>query len=874
MTRYAQNGGLTRFDEGKSHQENPLGGIPIGGNNSVEENETKSGNFIYSDRIFLDENTVSQYNLPKSLVGKSVAGATKFIDNKFKGRNDKISQSTKNGMLSKIAEAQEVMKPQEPEMEQDYPQERTEQFQMAYGGNINRYENGQQLGDTFVNTAATGADMIIPGSGQLLKMGDQLGQSIGNSIGGNRGESIGGLISPMGTLRGLGSALKTGNINDIPGIGIFGGKTSKQKLDIENANNLTLASNKKFSDQYALGGEIDPINPPATRQDSIALKEDSLRMLTEYQKRGYKPTNVNFPNTDLNQSFLDIQKRQTIPGRKGTTEVIRNGVRKAEKFNPLDYRQNINENQFRQREAANGVLNMDIVPALYDKRVQPTSYLKLMGEGAGVQNDGVNVPYYGDMKISPENPVVKQPVINSFTPKPVVKQNTSVPQPTYTPKPVVRTNKYREQPQQMMRDNTRVGTSFTTIDPRILRKSSNVQLGYGGKMNQMGDGGTITGYGTDGKWIKPPTADYDTDVLKNFHNEIGITPDIPGYGKLIGKGSALAYNNWAQKNYPDHYRTDNSLLTNFYGSEKSPSYTGEMYSKYLRNSNSEEGLAVKKALNLTPEGYKFTPETPIFPQKTDPIITPTQTQAGFEAYADAKQVEDAKKNRSFAGKALSYTNDNLGNIARYAPIAANAYQLAKLKKPQGERLDRLSNRYKPEYVDEAQLQNIANQTMNNTVNAISQSGASQGQTRASILGSQLERTKALSDAYSQAAAQNRQQNAMAQEFNLGVDQVNLQQSNSEKDINARNKGAYDTEKSKLISKIGENIGNVGTEQAYKKIAITTTGYNWLAEYQKANPTATAEEAVTAAKKAGVIADDNKTAKKNALGGYLIKNKVK
>jgi hypothetical protein len=39
MTRYAQNGGLTRFDEGKSHQENPLGGIPIGNNNSVEENE-------------------------------------------------------------------------------------------------------------------------------------------------------------------------------------------------------------------------------------------------------------------------------------------------------------------------------------------------------------------------------------------------------------------------------------------------------------------------------------------------------------------------------------------------------------------------------------------------------------------------------------------------------------------------------------------------------------------------------------------------------------------------------------------------------------------------------------------------------------------
>ena len=109
MTKYAQNGGLTRFDTGSNHENNPLGGIPIGGSNSVEENETKQNNFIYIDIIYLDENIVSQYNLPKSLVGKSVADATKFIDNKFKGRNDKISQSTKDSMLSKIAEAQEAM---------------------------------------------------------------------------------------------------------------------------------------------------------------------------------------------------------------------------------------------------------------------------------------------------------------------------------------------------------------------------------------------------------------------------------------------------------------------------------------------------------------------------------------------------------------------------------------------------------------------------------------------------------------------------------------------------------------------------------------------------------------------------------------------
>ena len=41
-----------------------------------------------------------------------------------------------------------------------------------------------------------------------------------------------------------------------------------------------------------------------------------------------------------------------------------------------------------------------------------------------------------------------------------------------------------------------------------------------------------------------------------------------------------------------------------------------------------------------------------------------------------------------------------------------------------------------------------------------------------------------------------------------------------------------------------------------------------------NPNATKEETIIAAKKAGVVLDDDKTAKKQALGGYLIKNKVK
>src|SRR5690606_33497753 len=124
-----------------------------------------------------------------------------------------------------------------------------------------------------------------------------------------------------------------------------------------------------------------------------------------------------------------------------------------------------------------------------------------------------------------------------------------------------------------------------------------------------------------------------------------------------------------------------------------------------------------------------------------------------------------------------------GQAARYAPIAANALQLANLKKSPNQRLNRLSNRFNPEYVDERSLQNIAGNEMDNTVNALTQMGGSTGATRNAILGAGLNKTKALGNAYMDAANQNRATNVQAQQFNAGIDQTNLQQSNVEMDIN-------------------------------------------------------------------------------------------
>jgi hypothetical protein len=690
-----RNNKLTRFDTGGSHSENILGGIPLTNNSSVEENETKSGNFIYSDRIFLDNNIVSQYNLPKSLVGKSVADATKMIDNKFKGRNDKISQSTKNSMLSKIAEAQEAMKPQEPEMMQQEgiePQmagNASQLGQMSLGGNI-----GGNIDGNAITTGASGLyDMgdEIFGKSKLNTSGIQpmSGASAAGSAGSgalkgaSTGAAIGSIIPGVGTLIGAGVGALAGGIS-----GFIGGRKD-ERAQLDNNNRYAVNLNKQFSDQYSYGGELKP------------------KKITKQQ----------------------IQDTVIVPGTN---------------------------------------------PSLSNDR-----FKYAIGEQGGVTHGTLGTSgYYLYYDKKPGEPGFNPDAHREFV--------TQSGYDTYMKSP--QGQQYRQ---------------------RLQNKTlPNVQFSLNPNMNQMSGGGPLP---------------YDIKTDKNlFINNFGVPvrdaarpvarPIPPSYGDLISKGD---------------YETPEEMLSKPTG-----------YGDYLRGDAN-----LDRTVN-------------------DSDIL--KTKPGF-----GKQVWD---NTKIAGK---FVNDNLGNIARYAPVVANAYQLSQLEKPQYESLARLSNRYQPEYVDEAQLQNIAKQSMNNTVNAISQSGASQGQIRASVLGSQLQRTKALSDSYGQAAAQNRATNDRAQTFNLGVDQVNLQQSNNELDINDRNKGNYDTQKSKLISQLGNDVGNIGKEQVQKKIIAKTLGYKWDGEFVKSPDGNVVTDPDTGKPMTGEKLKALQSSKeKKALGGYLIKNKLK
>lgn len=109
MTSQYEGGGmLTEFNNGGTHEESPYQGIPQGvapdgQANKVEEGETKWQDYIFSDRLLLDKNTVEQHNLPKSMIGKTFAEASKKMSKLYKERpNDPISRNTQKDYMQHL----------------------------------------------------------------------------------------------------------------------------------------------------------------------------------------------------------------------------------------------------------------------------------------------------------------------------------------------------------------------------------------------------------------------------------------------------------------------------------------------------------------------------------------------------------------------------------------------------------------------------------------------------------------------------------------------------------------------------------------------------------------------------------------------------
>lgn len=102
---YAQGGDLTEYKNGGTHEQNPNGGIPLMGNKRVEQGETRNGNYIYSDRLVIDDSIIKEFGLPKKAKGKTFAQYSKSINGKYTRENDAYEDKAKQQELDNLKTA-------------------------------------------------------------------------------------------------------------------------------------------------------------------------------------------------------------------------------------------------------------------------------------------------------------------------------------------------------------------------------------------------------------------------------------------------------------------------------------------------------------------------------------------------------------------------------------------------------------------------------------------------------------------------------------------------------------------------------------------------------------------------------------------------
>lgn len=99
--------GLTSFDEGGTHEENQLGGIPIGVDqegtpNLVEEGEVRYNDYIFSKRMKADRKLMTKFNIPYKGKDKPFADIAKLLS--------KESEEMPNDLIAKRGFADSMMK--------------------------------------------------------------------------------------------------------------------------------------------------------------------------------------------------------------------------------------------------------------------------------------------------------------------------------------------------------------------------------------------------------------------------------------------------------------------------------------------------------------------------------------------------------------------------------------------------------------------------------------------------------------------------------------------------------------------------------------------------------------------------------------------
>jgi hypothetical protein len=757
---------LNEFNTGNSHEINPLGGIPMGvgqngQQNTVEEGETMKGDFIYSDRIIFTPDVVEQFNLPKSLTGKTSAEASKIINRKFEGRNDKITTSTKKSMLDKVAQAQETIK-----------QIQAQEIAAA------QQTNSTEVPDMMEGQIPQGMEEFVPQ--RQMELGGFTGSQSGS--GGMGMGSLGQIFGSFG--QGLKDNAQQKYNSKLP-------EGYVDKKDQQDQMNNQMIDKTKDTIAQATGpvGQVFRGVQKMGQGIGDSIGGDSGAFVSGL----FSPEEGTMSAwTDGDVSFGD-KMLSTIPGI---------GAIKA--------------NQRKEAKLAKFKLNQDTL----------SSQMKISDFAFG--GNLLGEPTSG----GPITPIKK-------TPPPVVVSKDNLQNLNVQP----------------LEDNPTPSTSRN-------KKMINLQSGV---FNDKLGHGYYYYYDK-----KPGDPGFDVKQHRDFVTEKNHS---------LGQRSRLADG------------TENPLynyeLNNYLSANKNFAMGGNMYAgggpfdksmaSYDPNNINNTVQPINSAVNgLTNWFNPSSTSTTTIPNNVTAISARTfGPQGGHSTQAEIKNVTD--QIGTGLNKAGEFIKDNKGAL-RYAPVAMNAFQLHKLNKEGYDTVNPMINntRYNPQYMDEKSLTNQINAESNYAGNAlVNASNGSMGALSNSILASQLNKTRGLSDAYSKVADVNRNENKAGQQFNLSVDEANIGRRIGAEDRTAMNKGAFKTEQSKLRGQIGTDLGEIGKEETYKDMAKKLYGYDFNGKYYVA-PDGTKK---TTQEMADMIDSDkyNRQQKKSQVGTAVLKgfnNKTK
>lgn len=899
MKQYAQGGQLTRFDEGGTHEENPLGGIPQGEDsqgvmNTVEQGETKKGNYVYSDRLSIDENMAKQLNLPGYIKGKSFANASKAIDNKFRDRNDQYSQETKKTLLDRLKQGQEALKQQEQQKAQQLAQAMQANTQQSPGMGNNQIPPGMEQ---YVQSPQ---EEMVEGQAsnpQEEMMEQPMEQQMAN----------GGMIK-----RADGSYSRRGLWDNIRANAGSGKEPTSEMLDQE--RKIRANAYGGMMNRYDLGGmpEVTPIGGSLKAAGQTLSGPTTMPTAAMPTASRLNPTKGNLSGT----SSTGMSGADAL-GYFGMAKSVAEGDVKGAAMSGA------------QMAAAKGLFGAGAQnamaaagPALGVLGAGVGAYqLSEMAKGKGISRNKTAGALQGAFTGAAAGTGVA-PGVGT-----IIGAGAGLAAGAFGHDAAMR-NYGQEMGRQALAKNS------VYNDPSQIKSQRSA---YGGYLNQHAMGGNIhinpankgkftasaqaAGMGTQefARHVLANKEDYSSTQVKraNFaHNAAGWHHAMGGQmnqyvlGGLFGGPTPLAkpgfvsnvnnvfappkadpslgivkYNSNVSKPFDTTSPTFSRQPSSMYSNKVDPGLQRINPSLNLDSKIDAPKLASMKGISMPDYAGKFaamTTNVPGVPNRIGKTYKPgffsssdrfiDKTPIFGDKYKTGLSGKPGMFSKDGAlGKAGEFIKDNYGEMLNAAPALYNAYKAMNPETSDTVAYDRLSDTYKKSYIDRAALENINREETNNTMNALTNAaGGSNAALMGNYAAANAGRIKGRSDAYLKADAYDAEQNALKQEFDSGMNIRNQTIDTAEKIAQAQNDAAARNMNREYASTAMENIGQFGKQQTDKKQLARMLGYDYKGGYivDKTGNRVSPEDLAIAQANAKKLYETTTAAQATAYGGYL------